>query len=313
MLRSVSLFCVLLGTATAFADGDALVAGTIPRGDAIVERPLTLPATKMAIYGDLDVVKVDLGGFTATSEQIHGGLGYGVTDQLTVGVDYAFPLHDSASGTFAGMTTSQSNTLPGNGRGPLMPYASYRLLHGPLSLAVSGGLLVNLAGQRSVDAMGNPDFTTTYSIVAGAVLKYDIAPTIAVYTGTPLAGNEIGLAGSPFGPGPLGNQLQIGLSSDSSGNSMPSILSLPAGIAFQATPQLFAFAQTTLMAAYVANAPMGADSLSFIGSSAIPFTAGAFFSVSHKLEIGGTLSFPDLQHAGDLYLFGIAARLNSGK
>lgn len=311
MHRSIGLICVLLGSATAFADDAPPAAWS----DAAVERPLTLPAGKMAIYGDLDVFRFNAdNGLTLTSELLHGGVGYGVNDQLTLGVDYAFNLHSSASFTNMGMTTSSGDSFPGNGRGPLLPYLSLRLLHGPLSVAVSGGLVINLAGRETVDANGT-SFDATYSIVAGAVVKYNLSPSVAVYTGAPFGGSGLGFAGSPFGPGPLGNQLQIGLSSASSGNSGPSTLTLPVGVGLQLSPQVFAFAQTTLLGAYIANAPSEADNPAFIGSDAkkgglgIPFTAGAFFSLSHELEIGGTLSFPDLENAGELYLFGIAARL----
>lgn len=313
MHRSIALFCVLLGSATAFADDATPVAWS----DTVLERPLTLPTGKMAIYGDLDVVRINLDSeLTSTSELIHGGVGYGVNDQLTIGVDYAFNLHSSTSFTFMGTTTSSGDSFPGNGRGPLLPYLSLRLLHGPLSVAVSGGLVINLAGRETIDANGT-SFDTTYSIVAGAVVKYNLSPNVALYTGAPFGGSALGLAGSPFGPGPLGNQLQIALSSGPSGNSGPSTLTLPVGLGLQLSPQFFAFAQTTLLGAYLANAPSGADNPAFIGSDArkgglgIPFTAGAFFSPSHAFEIGGTLSFPDLGNAGELYLFGIAVRLYS--
>jgi hypothetical protein len=313
MHRSIGLIYVLLGSATAFAD-DATPAAW---SDAVVERPLTLPAGKMAIYGDLDVVRFNFDNqITLTSELIHGGVGYGVNDQLTIGVDYAFNLHSSTSFTNNGMTMSSGDSFPANGRGPLLPYLSLRLLHGPLSVAASGGLVINLAGRATVDANGT-SFDATYSIIAGAVVKYNLSPSVAVYTGAPFAGSGIAFAGSPFGPGPVGNQLQIGLSSTSSGNSGASTLTLPVGVGGQLSPQFFAFAQTTLLGAYIANKPSGADNPAFIGSDAkkgglgIPLTVGAFASLSHELEIGGTLSFPDLQNASELYLFGIAARLYS--
>ncbi len=316
MVRAISICCVLFATASAFADGDT--GPGIPWSDSIVDRPLTLPQGKMAIYGDFDVAKFDLGSgtttITSTSELIHGGVGYGVTDQLTIGAEYAFNLRESSE--FMGM--SQSNTLPANGRGPFIPYASFRLLHGPLSVAVSGGLVVDLEGNQSVDATGT-SYSTTYTIIAGAVVKYNLAPTVTVYTAGPVGGGSIGFAGGPFGPGPIGNQLEIPLSKDAGGGSAPSRIMVPVGLGIQATPELFVFGQTTLLAAYVANAPSGADNPVFIGSDStkgglgIPLTAGAFFALNHSLELGGTLSFPDVEHAGDLYLFGFAARLYSGK
>ncbi|HEV7557644.1 MAG TPA: hypothetical protein VGO00_19400 [Kofleriaceae bacterium] len=311
----MTVLCVLLGSATAHADAGA----SVPWSDSVIDRPLTLPAGQMAIYGDLDVFKFDSGGLTATSELVHGGFGYGVTDLLTLGVDYAFNLHSSSSFMIGGTSSSSSDTFPGNGRGPLIPYASIRIAHGPLSVAASAGLVVDLAGDESIDSMGNTTFSATYSIVAGAVVKYNVAPNVSIYTGAPLGGNGIGFAGSPFGPGPLGNQIEIPLSSDPAGDSRPSTLTLPLGVGIQASPQFFAFLQTTLLGAYIANAPMGADNPIFIGSDSdkgglgIPLIAGAFFSATHELELGLTLSFPDLQHAGDFYLFGLAARFYPGK
>jgi len=310
----MSMFCVLLGSATAYADGDASVAVW---SDSVIDRPLTLPAGKMAVYGDLDVFKYDSGGISATAELIHGGFGYAVTDQFTFGVDYAFNLHSSSSFTSGTISDTSDDSFPANGRGPLIPYASVRLAHGQLSVAASAGFVIDLAGEESFDSMTGTTYSTTYSIVAGAVVKYNVAPNVAVYTGAPIGGNGIGFAGSPFGPGPLGNQIQIPLSSFA-GESQPSTITLPIGIGVQASPQFFAFAQTTLMGAYLANAPMGADNPTFIGSDStmgglgIPLTAGAFFSANHEVELGATLSFPDLQHAGDLYLFGFALRYYPG-
>ncbi len=309
MIRAISVVCVLLGPAAAFADDAAW-------SDSAVERPLTLPASKMAIYGDADMLKLDLGGISATAELVHGGVGYGVTDQLTIGVDYAVNLHSSTSVTVGGVSASSDDSLPGNGRGPVIPYVSFRALHGPLSIAVSGGLVANLANS-TVDAMGNMSYSTTYTLIAGALVKYNISPSFAVYSGAPVGGGILGFASSPFGPGPLGNQLEIGLSKTGS-TTEPSRAFLPIGIAVQASPQVFAFAQTTLMGAYVANAPTGADNPVFIGSDStkgglgIPAVAGVFVSATHDLELGATLAFPDLQHVGDLYAFGLAARVYTG-
>lgn len=316
MLRSLGVFCILLGSGTAYADDLTI---PVPWSISVIDRPLTMPAGNFAVYGDLDVFKLDSGGLTATSEVLHGGVGYAVADQVTLGVDYAFNLHSSSSFDIAGMTQSSDDSLPGNGRGPLIPYGTFRLAHGPVSSAVSVGLVANLAGEESIDSTNGTTFSTTYDIIAGIVIKYNVAPTVALYTGAPVGGAGIGFAGSPFGPGPLGNQLDVPLSKNGSGDSAPATFALPIGAGFQITPQFFGYVQTTFVRTYLSNKPVDADSTSVIGSDAekggvgIPLTVGAFFSPTQEVELGATVAFPDLQHAGDLYLFGLAARFYSGK
>ncbi|HUJ61797.1 MAG TPA: hypothetical protein VLX92_25005, partial [Kofleriaceae bacterium] len=216
------------------------------------------------------------GSSTSTAEGLDIGGAYGITDKITAGASYQFTLNDD------------SGSFPNNGKGPLDVYGSYSIMHtAKLNVAVGADLVADFGAS---DAMGS---TTNFAVDAGIAVRYAVIPQVAVYTGSPML------------PGPVGQQLTLGLNNNQEGK-----LQLPVGVGVQALPQLFAFAQTSLFEVLVANAPMGADSFSAIGSNqfGIPLLAGAYYNVNKILDIGAFVNFPDLNHAGDLYDIGVGAR-----
>ena len=185
---------------------------------AIIERPLTLPPANVAVYGDLDLagVSITIAGMTAsnTSEGLHAGFGYGISDKLTIGAEYAITLSSFEA------------------KGPLTLYGEDGLMHTPkLYVAFSADLVVDF---DSVDAMGNS--ATSETLQAGLGARYLVAPKIAIFTGT------------PYGPGPVGQHLSIGFQSGA-----PITLAIPAGVGLQATPQLFAWVSTVLADISISN------------------------------------------------------------
>ena len=114
-------------------------------------------------------------------------------------------------------------------------------------------------------------------------MAYDLAPKFAVFTG--------------------GNQLGLGLIRDMDGAPTPITLAVPVGVEVQATPNVFAYAETTVATFGLSDA----DNLYI--SDITPAQIGAFFSPSNKLDVGVAATFFDLQHAGDLYAISVAARL----
>jgi opacity protein-like surface antigen len=249
--------------------------GGVMWGDAIINRPLTMPKGKVGIYGDLDVsrISVTVGTMTssATAEGLHVGFGYGVDDKLEIGAEYAFSLHDFEI------------------KGPLTLYGAYSLYsQGKLTIGGSADLLVNFNGFGTVDPMtGAQSSSTDLSLQAGLGIRYMLTDKVAVYTGNPIA------------PGPLGQHLSIGLN-----NSGPISLDIPVGLALQATPQVYAFLQTNIAHFGISN-----DSNAFLFADFIPVDIGLYYAASHQLDVGAFLNLPDLKNAKfDVLEFGIGAR-----
>jgi len=207
------------GAATATV-GDDVTMGAWPQ--AVIDRPYTLPASKLAVYGDVTVVKLTftdpVSGMSSstTGEGLALGAGYGINDKITAGVQYALSLHEFEA------------------KGPLTIYGEFKLAHSAkMSVAASASFTIDLAADNAKQ------------INAGLGLRYNLAPKVAIFTG------------APFGPGPVGQHL--GLSLESNG---PIVLDIPVGILLQATPQLGVFVDTTVAHISIsnsANAFFGAD------------------------------------------------------
>ena len=286
------------GSATVGAGAEVGVGGasagagaevTVPTGDTMgvwplemISRPWTLPASKLSVYGDFDVARFSLGAAgSVTGEGLHLGLGYGVNDKITVGADYSFSLHEFEI------------------KGPLALYGEFSLAHtSKLSVAASADLTINL-NATTFSATGMPSSGTTETLHAGLGARYTLAPKIAVYTSGGSIGLASGLDHGPVGPGPVGQHLAIGFQSGA-----PITFAVPVGIALQATPQILAFASTTLASFSISN-----SANAFIGKDFFQLNLGAYFTASKMLDVGAFLSLPDLKGPGfDLMFFGLGAR-----
>jgi hypothetical protein len=286
MIRSIALAFASLAVPTGLALADEGGAPPPPPASPtasawsqIDTRPLVLPANKIEAHGGLPILALANGtGGTATGEAMAFGGTFGVVDKVEAGLDYAFPLHPNGD----------------LGSGVLQLHGAYAALHSDkLDLAIAAELEFNLRG------------TTEYQIDLAAWLRYRIAPKLSIFTGQPATPTTISGFSSFLAP-PIAYQLTFGLN-----NSQPTFLSLPIGVGFQATPQLYLFGETSIAEIFITNGPMnaggGTTNASFIFSDAIPLGLGAFFSVSDQLDVGAVFA-DDLKNAGDLYVFTLAGR-----
>lgn len=290
-MKRASMFAmvagVLLVSASAFADPDpdpnagggaaappAAAPAAAPMGAGMDSAPLVVPTGSLSVFGSVPILRVSItdpvSGTTAssTSEALLVGAQFGAIDKLEVGGSYAHGLH------------------PSDGNGTLSAYGTYQVLHNDkLDVAVNVNLELPL------------DSGSTDSIGIGLWARYHVAPKISVFTGNPgLPHNTLFLGGSLLVPGT--DQLQIGLNN---GNS--TILSIPVGVGFQASPQLYAYLSTTI--AGIGIHPSGGNIVIF--SDFIPIGVGAWYAVNDKLDVGGEFS-DDFKNAGDFYAFAINAR-----
>lgn len=87
-----------------------------------------------------------------------------------------------------------------------------------------------------------------------------------------------------------GGQLSIALE----GDPKPVFLNVPVGVAYQASPALYAFVNTNIAKIEISNS----ETLVF-GADFIPLAVGGFFSPSNTMDLGGAISWADLKEASD--------------
>jgi hypothetical protein len=266
---------VTTGDTTVAAD----VGGAVALGwsRSLVDRPYIVGKGKIGAYGGYSILRFSftepITGTTisGTGDALGVGAGYGVTDTINVGAQYAFTPGIIGDGDFE---------IKGN----LGLFGNFQLIHNDkMSVTANADFSMNLCGGR--DAMG--DCVSSKAINAGLGARYKLAPNMAVFTG------------SPVGPGPVGQHLSISLESGG-----PITFDVPVGFMFQATPELNIQASTNLATIGISN-----SNSAFFGADFIPLGIGALFSVSPNLDVVGQFTLPDLKDAGfDLLLFSIGAR-----
>jgi len=265
-------------TGTPPPDGSTpAVEQTAPGGwpSSIIDRPLVLMKGKLGAHVDLLIAhaSVTILGMTAssTSEALVLGAGYGVTDKITAGASYGFTLNEFEI------------------KGPLTVYGDMSLTdNGKLAVAASADLTADLGGQ-TFDSMGVASSSTELSIHAGLAVRYKLAPKMALYTG------------NPYTPGPSGQHLNLGLS-----DGLAKSFSIPVGFAFQATPQLYAFAGTNIATILLSDPGMGNSRVVSYGDT-IPFNLGGFFNVNKNIDAGASFQ-TDFKGVGDFYVITVGAR-----
>ncbi len=251
-----------------------------PAGE-LNDAPLVAPMGKLSVYGTLPILAVPsisidpttgaITQSTSTDVGIAFGATYGIADKLEGGIEYAHTLS------------------PSSGNGLINVHAAYAALH-------NDKLDVALAA----DFVADFDSGGPVILQVGAWARYHLAPKISLYTGNPGLAHTTPQGGSSaagFFGFPSSYQLAFGLNN---GNDV--LLALPVGVGFQASPQLYAFASTT-----IADFEFNGGSNAFIFSDFIPIGVGAFYSVSDKLEVGAEFS-DDLKNAGDFYSIAFMAR-----
>ena len=215
---------------------------------------------------------------TVTAEALRVYAAAGFTNTVTGGAAYSMVLNDGIDG------------VGFSARGPLTLFGSIELVHkGPLSVVAGGDLVLNFAGANQ---------TTEVSVRGGATARLTLWKLIALYTGSPLAGT------------PQARQLSLGFY-----DKGRSSLSLPLGVAVQATPSVYAFAETTIFEIFFVNAPQDASGNTqrtrLVFSDITPLTFGAYYSSTGRMDLGGSFTFPDLGSPGYL-VFTLGARFHTG-
>lgn len=245
---------------------------------AIIARPYVMASEGLAVYGDfvIDHFAVGMMPVSGTSQGLHAGAAYSVTDAAALGIEYAMP--------FAGDTATK-------GEGPLVPFVMYSLAH-----------------DDRWSASASADFTEDFSsstnqervVHVGVAARYRVASTLAVFTG------------APMGPGPVGQQLLIGVQ-----HGGPITFTAPLGLAWQATPVAFVYARTELFAVALHNTPFadtstmppGTKRFVVLGDSnvGVPLELGGWGALSGHLDVGAVLR-DDLRHPGDKYAVAFGLR-----
>lgn len=302
-MRLLMVSASLLLSTQAFADDPKATTGTVPAaapatGDGaagqvsakasvdaadaiwsqpIIDRPYVLPKARLQVYADTPLAHTTTAAVGTTPESsdttfgLHLGAGYGITDKITAGAEYQFALTDFEI------------------KGPLALYGEYQLAHGErLSVAASADVTFDFNGS---DGMNGTE--TDIGVHAGVGARYLLAPKMAVYTG------------SPFGPGPVGRQLEAPTDGDST-----ITFDIPVGFAYQALPELFLYGQTELLRLNLANKVMNQDTAEIIGSDArgVPLTLGGLYSLTKVFDITAAFAFPDLTNLGDKWGLSVGAR-----
>jgi len=254
--RFVVFGILTIGGVASADDTNGVVATSSSSGDAwpqeMIKRPFTVNSAMVDAHVGLGVANV--GGTTA--EGLTGGLAYGVSNQIELGVDYALGLHEFEA------------------EGPLTAHLGFRALHNDKMSA---------AGVAAVTYDLN---TKAADLGVGVPFRYTLASQVAVYT--------------------PGHQLAVALARDDNGTGMsipkPITLSLPVGVAYQATPNIYAFAETN-----IANISISNSTTAVFAADFIPIVIGAFYSPSNKIDVGVAVT-DDLDHAGDAYAVSLLLR-----
>ncbi|HEU0033308.1 MAG TPA: hypothetical protein VFQ53_21905 [Kofleriaceae bacterium] len=224
---------------------------------SIIDRPLTLNRGLIRAQGDLAIAQVTTvdvtTGNSTTSTAIGLTLsgGYGVTDQLELGVAYGFTLKELEA------------------KGPLTLYGAFRLAEGSFKAAANAAFTYNLASEVG-------------TLSGGLAAQWNLTPEVSLFT--------------------PGQQLSAVVVTDADVN--PVSLALPLGLGLQASPEIFAYAQSTIATIDIAD-----SASSNIFEDAINVAVGAFYSPSSEVDLGVALVFPDLENAGDTAALVITGRV----
>jgi hypothetical protein len=272
-----SAFVLLVPAAPAFADDDEIggshgMEGTgAPGGGGgggggagwtfawpkeVVYRPYTLPAKMLAIQGVLGIVRTsqtDPMTMMTTSRTAEG---------LAVGAGYGIDDKLTVGGSYAIALHDFE------AKGPLTFYGEYSLKHNAtLSVAASANFTVDFAADNAL------------RINAGLGARYNVIPKLGIYTG------------APFGPGPVGQHLTIGLN-----NKGPVSFDVPLGVLYQATPELGVFAGTNVVHINISN-----DKTAVFGADFIPLHIGGLFAITEKFDAFAVIGLGDLKNGVDLF------------
>jgi hypothetical protein len=226
-------------------------------------RAIVTPQHVLELHGVLPIVPS--GGSVGLGLEVGGT--YGVADKLELGGDYALSLK----------AFDATGTLTVRGAYLAKTSASW-------DLAVAAALIADLnsGGETSVNV--------------GGWFRYHLGPRASLFTGTPgIPPLVAGAVGLPRPPSPY--QLTFGVNN---GNRVA--INLPIGLGYQASPQVYVYASTTL--AYLL---FDATEQRLLFVDFIPIAAGLYYSTSPALDLGVQVA-DDLRNAGDSYAVLLTAR-----
>lgn len=247
-------------------------AGSLTWSRSAIDRPYVVNKGKIGAELDYSILKFSFVNpldptmsATITGDGLGISAGYGITEKITAGLSYGFT---------PGLIGDADSEIKGN----LGLYGMYQIMHdAKLDVTATAGVGFGLANDP-----------VTKGLAAGLGARYTLAPKMAVYTG------------GPYGPGLVGNHLQISLDSDG-----PITFGLPLGFMYQATPELNVHLDTQLATIAISNAGDSA----FFGADYIPLGLGGLFSVTPNIDVQASFTLPDVKEVGfDLYVFSLGAR-----
>lgn len=154
-------------------------------------------------------------------------------------------------------------------KGDFQVEGAFNIMEGNLAVAANATTGYDLLGE-TVDPLG-----------VGARVRFRLNDTLAIT--------------SP------GSQLSIALD----GDPKPITLGIPVGVAFQASPQIYAFVNTE-----IANISISNSETKVFGSDYIPLNVGAFFSPSNTMDLGASIAWFDLKEASDTFAIFLSGRLH---
>jgi hypothetical protein len=249
--------------------GDVSATASAPGGwpIEIIARPPTLAKSLLRFDVGLPISRLSVtpvGGMASSSTNVglQIGAGYGISDKLELGANYAIRLVDGFEA-----------------KGPLNIYGAFAIMNKPKMKGAIVGAFYDDFGSK------------VGGIRAGLAFQYNLSAKMAVYMpGTHLRAQF--LSPDAVAPAVAVNPIDF---------------SLPAGFAFQASKNIYAFAQTT-----IAQIKIKDSANAFIFADITPLTVGAFYSMSNKMEFGAQFDAPDLGSVGDVFAFSVVGRMFMG-
>ena len=234
-----------------------------------INRPLTMPGGTFQV----GAVIAGLPGYNLDTNEVS------LLDTWALGLLAGYGITDELEllATY-GLTLS-----PFEGKGTVRVGPGYAVLRG----AVDGKLEVIARADVGYDLLGEH----LAPITIGPQIQFNLTPQLAIIS-----------------PSQFGNWLSISIDNPEVAgvSSNPVTLSLPVGVLFQATPNIFAQADTTLLTIGIADADN-----TVIFADYIPVNLTLGYTPANLLDVGVILT-DELKHAGDTFALSVFARFYGG-
>jgi len=254
------------GTGGEATGGETMAPAAGAWSTAILDRPLVLDKEKLEVHGSLPILAI-------RTPAIPPATGTETTTAIDLDIGASYGVADKLEAGLDYLFALKDFEI----KGAFLLHGAYAALHNDkMDLALAAALSLSVQSGNQVN------------LYLGAWFRYKVMPKLDVHTGLP---------GLPYGALNTGSQFRVGLN-----NGNNSDLQLPVGVGLQATPNLYAFADTN-----IANIGISPSGSSAIFADFILLTLGAFYSPNGQLDVGATFQ-DDLKNAGDAYIISFAAR-----